>query len=661
MNLKKLIVRMVVAATLGLVAGLIMERLASWKAFPEFLIWGFLGGICAGIVIEVLSCDYSITRDDLRKAEKPVLRILVVMAIGLFVGAVFEYFAVGALYPLFLIWGGLIGLFIGITIELIRYRHVIGRILREGEGLDLEGLPVNTAEFIRRVIRKMRYLKKIRSEVAAELAAHFEDELKDCTTDERRREKAQQLINDFGDVKLLAVLLRRAKKRCRPLWRIVVARTFQAVGVLILCFIVYVVWFLTGKPTITTNYVAEFNQIVRPTADESLNAAPLYLKAVDLHIELSDDFLLFFVKNHQAIVDEKFPRKFELLADKIDRVVSNKKLWNYHDKRQDVQEEVCGIFYKFLEKKYNELAAEQKNIAQRWVQEQNDALELIIEGSRRPYYWRTYESGSENPAEMLGVLLPNLQVFRNLARSLRWRAWLRAGQGRFEDSFADMKSCYRLGQHTRGDKTLIEQLVGIAIEALAVQTIRDIVSEYEVDSMILADLQDSFQQIFADENFVISLKAEKLCMYDEIQRCFTSDGIGKGHLYLPRFRKMADLAGSHKKGEGFEYFVLDLVYSSPFLFTHPNKEETLQMANEFYDYCEELSLKTAVQRHAESDAIDNNLEELLSGNIFLGTVTPAVRWIIEIGNRLPTEVGATLTIIAIFRYKSDSGQYPQNR
>jgi hypothetical protein len=82
--------------------------------------------------------------------------------------------------------------------------------------------------------------------------------------------------------------------------------------------------------------------------------------------------------------------------------------------------------------------------------------------------------------------------------------------------------------------------------------------------------------------------------------------------------------------------------------------------NEFYDYCEQLSLKTAVQRHEESDAIDDKFKELLGGNIFLGTLVPAVRRVIEIGNRLPTDVGATLTMIAIFRYKSDTGRYPQN-
>ena len=533
---------------------------------------------------------------------------------------------------------------------------------------DLQNLPACAAEFIRQVLRKMRYRRKVTQDVQAELAAHFEDELKDYATDEEKEQKAQQLIAEFGDVKLLAVLLRRAKKRCRPLWRTVAARTFQTVGVLILCFIVYVAWFLTGKPVITTDYVAELNRIVRPAADESLNAAPLYHKAIDLHKELSDDFLIFFAKNHQVIVDERFPRKVELLAKKIDRLFSNRNGLNFQEERKNIQDEVSWVLSpllgknRFLGKKYNELTVEQKNMAEKWLREHNDALVLVVEGSQKPYYWRTYESDAENPGEMSGILPPNLSEFRNLAYSLCWRGWLSAEQGRFEDALDDMKSCYRFGQHIRGDKTLIEQLVGIATEALAVRTIRDIVGEYEIDSTALADFQRNFGQIVTGENFAVSFEAEKLFMYDEIQRCFTSDRIGKGHLYLPRFRKIGDLTGSYSydNGERLGLFILDLLVSAPFLFTHPNKEETLEATNELYDYFEQLSLKTAVQRCAESDAIDNKLEELLSGNIFLGTLTPAVKRVIEISNRLPTDVGATLTIIATLRYKKDTGRYPQN-
>jgi len=490
----------------------------------------------------------------------------------------------------------------------------------------LRRLPDSAAAFINRVIKKMRYRKKVRSEVMAELAAHFEDELKDCTTDEEKEKKAQQLITGFGDVKLLAVLLRRAKKRCRPLWRTIVARTFQAVGVLILCFIFYVIWFLSGKPVITTNYVAELNNMVRPVADESLNAAPLYIKAIELYEKRWDDVAELRSKTQPT------PEEMELVENDMLRL---------------------------LGKKYEEVTSEQKKRIEKWLNDNNEIFELVIAGAKKPYCWQTY-GGRGDTTEMMRIFMPKLSGFRKLAFALLWRARIHAEQGQFKDAFVDMKSCYRLGQHIGGDKTIIEQLVGIAIEALAVRTIREIVGGYEIDSAVLADFQRDFEQIVADRNFAISYKAERLSMYDEIQRCFTVDRFGKGHLYLPRFRKISDLTGSYEKGEGTEYFLFDLVYSAPFLFGHPNKEETLKSVNALYDYCEKLSLKTAIQRHAESDAIDDKFKELLGGNIFLGTLTPAVRRVIEIGNRLPVDVGAALTMIAIFRYNGDTGLYPQN-
>jgi hypothetical protein len=118
--------------------------------------------------------------------------------------------------------------------------------------------------------------------------------------------------------------------------------------------------------------------------------------------------------------------------------------------------------------------------------------------------------------------------------------------------------------------------------------------------------------------------------------------------------------GSGYIEEGVEPFIFDLVYSAPFLFGHPNKEETLKSVNELYDYCEQLSLKTAVQRHAESDAIDDKLNEFLSGNIFLGVLAPALARINEIAHRNKTEVCATLTLLALLRYERDKGSYPND-
>ena len=46
----------------------------------------------------------------------------------------------------------------------------------------LQNLPICAVDFINKVIKKMRYRRKIRHDVRAELIAHFEDALKDCDT-----------------------------------------------------------------------------------------------------------------------------------------------------------------------------------------------------------------------------------------------------------------------------------------------------------------------------------------------------------------------------------------------------------------------------------------------------------------------------------------------
>jgi hypothetical protein len=471
---------------------------------------------------------------------------------------------------------------------------------------DLQNLPAPAAEFIRIVIKKMRYRRKARADVMAELAAHFEDELKDCTNDEEKEQRAQRLIAGFGDVKLLAVLLRRAKKRCRPLWRTVVARTFQTAGILILCLVVYVVWFFSGKPVVTVDYVAELNRMVRPASDESLNAAPLYNKAVRL----------------------------------------------YEEKSSDEISELLG-------KKYKEVTGEQKQLIKAWLQSSSEALELVIAGTQKPYYWHKYEPQDEGG--MLSVRMPDFGGYRKLAHSLRWRAWLNAEGSRHDDAFSDMIACYRLGHHFRGDKILIEQLVGIALQALSVRTIRDIVSEHRIESTLLSKLQEELQRTVAHQDFSISLKAEKLFMYDEIQRCFTEDRLGNGHLYLPRIRQLIGEPAVNSERLGwFNAFCEGLLVSGRYLFTHPNRQQTFESVNEFYDLIEGLTIKTAAQMHTESDDIDDKLDKLFNDNIFVDTLAPAVRKVLEIGNRLPADVRGTITLIALLRYKQDTGAYPQN-
>jgi len=177
---------------------------------------------------------------------------------------------------------------------------------------DFQNLPPSAAVFIGRIIKKMRYRKKVGQDVQTELVAHFEDGLKDCTTDEDKEQTALRLIADFGDIKLLALLLRRAKKRCRPFWRTTVARTLQTLGILLLSFILYAVWFSTGKPVITVDYTALLNKMNRPELRDEDNAWPSYKQASSLFIEPDDPN---FKKLAFSATNSSEHRKFADLAE----------------------------------------------------------------------------------------------------------------------------------------------------------------------------------------------------------------------------------------------------------------------------------------------------------------------------------------------------------
>ena len=103
-----------------------------------------------------------------------------------------------------------------------------------------QGLPSCITEYITRIIQKMRYRRKICQEVMEELTGHLEDELRDDDSIQEKDKRAQELMAEFGDARMLATLMRRAKKRCRPLWKKAIIRSVQAGVVLLGLFICYV-------------------------------------------------------------------------------------------------------------------------------------------------------------------------------------------------------------------------------------------------------------------------------------------------------------------------------------------------------------------------------------------------------------------------------------
>jgi len=471
---------------------------------------------------------------------------------------------------------------------------------KEKRQSDLQNLPACAVEFIKLVVKKMRYRKKVRQDVQAELAAHFEDELKDYTTDEEKEQKAQQLIAEFGDMKLLAVLMRRAKKRCRPLWRTVVARTFQTVGVLIVLFCFYTVWLLTGKPTISVDYLAVLNQMSRLQLQDESNAWPHYEKAIALFVE---------------------PDGFDIAPEHI-------------------------------------MTEEELQKIRKWVETNKAAWQEFAAGSLKSYCHREYQydpNVKDEDKSLFNILSFPLRPIRGLTRLGIWRARMQIDANQPQQAVEDCLSIARFGSHWQGKGILIEQLVGIAAGSRARDEMLNIAGTKELSPIDLKRFQQQLLQIYPQGYPFMNVEGERLLFMDAVQRIFTDGGPGGGHIIPDRWMIYYESITNPPQSDGILPFIAAAMVQA-------GRDKTMNKGNEFYDRMEKHAKISPYERHTGNPNDFENMISSLSPYRYLliYILMPAVDRISEIAYRGRALHQATVTVLALKQWRLEKNEYPAN-
>ena len=130
-------------------------------------------------------------------------------------------------------------------------------------------------------------------------------------------------------------------------------------------------------------------------------------------------------------------------------------------------------------------------------------------------------------------LIPQMSGYRRIARRIaQLQIPFDINAGRTQQAFDDCVALYHFGQHLSVQGVAIEQLVGVAIESLAVGTVYDLLSQVEVPVEDLQRLQKIVAQGYDPDIAPADWSLEKVFWYDEIQRSFTDDGHGNGRPLL---------------------------------------------------------------------------------------------------------------------------------
>jgi len=383
-----------------------------------------------------------------------------------------------------------------------------------GDGLKAvadSALPEPAKQLIERVVRRTRLWRRERGEVAMELLSHFADGL-----DAGRN--ADDLIATFGNERRAAKLIRRGKRRNRPMWWHVQHRLGQGFALFVVIYVLTGIGLLFSHPNPSVDYLAQVN-IAATLAKPEDSAWPIYRDAWTAdNGKWLDDMKVLDAKDTAGVAldrmvapgDAGWPAAVEFL--------------HQHQPLLDALRTVAGKRHLGLVLRIN---PDEYSPADR------KAMFLQFPPTSPALQHRSNERAIDQ--SMISLLLPYLQTMRSSARLLMEDQKLAAAEADANRVLADYAAALAIGRHARETPLLINQLVAIACVKMADEhLVRLLQTQPAMFAGHEAELAHQMAQ--AGDTFDIDFSAEKAGLLDVIQRIYTDDGHGGGHI-------TADMAG----------------------------------------------------------------------------------------------------------------------
>ncbi|HIJ67214.1 MAG TPA: hypothetical protein HPP87_02075 [Planctomycetes bacterium] len=497
---------------------------------------------------------------------------------------------------------------------------------------DIEHLPDCVGKYIESVIRNMRYRRKVRNEVREELAGHFEDALADCQDDDKRNTMIEHLIEKFGDEKLLATLIRRGKKRCRPLWLKRMIRTCQAAGLLIALFFLYTLWFTYGRYRVDIDYLEVINEMGRAGVSESENAWPYYEKAGALYVQ-----------------PEKWMKNFI------------RSQWST------------------LLKKSEEPIEAAKEYLVKWLQKNEDAWQQFAMGSSKKRCFMKsenftgedfiYEEGvikSKNSIDeeqkwLAALVYPAGNIFGDMLRLGRWRLWRHLQQNRISEAIEDIFIMLKAARNLQGQNNLwYEHAISQVYTGSACEVLTYIAASEKLSAMDLQKVYQRLLQIPLQDCPHWNPEPIRTIFLDTVQRIFTDGGPGGGHIIPVRLKDFYTLYSPCERDKPKKSLPFYIAQSM----NHAGRDETIAVYDELF---ESLSrdLKTSPYQRAIKEGYTAKLASALSEkrySLIHHLLIKNIPFRIRLADRRYQTIAqyeATKTILALKRRQREKGECPE--
>lgn len=302
-----------------------------------------------------------------------------------------------------------------------------------------------------------------------------------------------------------------------------------------------------------------------------------------------------------------------------------------------------------------------------WLAANERPMGLLVEASRRP---RRYDPllGSQEDTMVIAVLLPGVQQLRDAARVLKCRAMLRLGEGKVDDAWADLLAVHRLGRLAGEGATLIDALVGIAIEGIAGQGDNVLVASGKLTSAQALKMRDELRRLPPVPSMADRIDLGERFMYMDAVCTIARKGVDQMQSILDGGSSSGDLVKGVLNWAGRVAIDWDVV---------------LRMGNEWYDRMVAAGRKpTRAERKAAMGEVDRDIKALAAkardpktlawallgsprqmvsermGQVFVALLLPAVSAACEAEDRAAMTRELAGLGFALAAYRAEHGRYP---
>jgi hypothetical protein len=359
-----------------------------------------------------------------------------------------------------------------------------------------------------------------------------------------------------------------------------------------------VVLFATGKPTISVDYAAQYNEQVCPAN---------------------------FFPNHDAAAD--YGKAFALLPTIPDGVSAVGHLWEY---------EPASTEYKILES---------------WLASCEEGVGLLHKAAAKPCFWSRVSSS--DPTLPLSLESFDFGMFTQASHCLRYRAEYLAAQGNPVEASRCIATGLRMANQLN-DAGLQCLVAGQIVEMITHRAAFNLLARTDVDVALLADVQRQLEEVLAAKT-TPAFQSHGIVLRDVIQRSFTAGD--DGHVLLHSVRDYLKERENPKSELG-----ANLAYLQHFwiAWRHPDRRQTTQTVDRLVEAATQLIRQTPWELHAQGVNLSERLRNLRGPNTFLSIAgaETTLTWAIQAHYRNLASTEALIVATGALRFHKDKTAWP---